>query len=370
MKRILVCGLVPDIGGLEKIVLDFYNHIDTNEFELEFLLQGSEDVEFSDHFKNLCRNPLIVQRIPKLRPHIKQALKEWDLFFKENAHRYDILWSNQNGLTHLEFLKLAKKYGIEKRIVHGHCAIADKFYRFIHPINRLFVGKYATDFWACGTEALNHFYHGKEREKALVIHNAIEVENFLYNEEKKVQLRKEYHIPEDCLVVGQVSRLYEKQKNQSFCVKVFSEIVKKEPNSRLVFIGRGDTAFLQNLAEQYGVADKVIFTGLKTNIGEMLNLLDVFFFPSNFEGLPIVLIEAQANGLPVVTASHLPDARILENFDNSLSLNDSLEEWSDKILSVRDGRILDNEYVLKKISEHGYEIKFATRQLEKLFEQE
>ena len=367
MKRILVCGLVPDIGGLEKIVLDFYNHIDTNEFELEFLLQGHEDVEFSDHFKNLCRNPLIVHRIPKLRPHIKQALKEWDIFFKENAHRYDILWSNQNGLTHLEFLKLAKKYGIEKRIVHGHCATADKFYRFIHPINRLFVGKYATDFWACGIEALNHFYYGKERNKALVVHNAIEVEKFLYDEEKKIQLRKEYDIPEDCFVVGQVSRLYEKQKNQSFCVKVFSEIVKKEPNSRLVFIGRGDTAFLQNLAEQYGVADKVIFTGLKTNVGEMLNLLDVFFFPSNFEGLPIVLIEAQTNGLPVVTASHLPDARILENFDNRLSLNDSLEEWADKILSVRHSRELDTEKVKKKIDEAGYEIESATRNLEELF---
>ena len=367
MKRILVCGLVPDIGGLEKIVVDFYNHIDTNEFELEFLLQGSEDVEFSNHFKNLCRNPLIVHRIPKLRPHMKQALKEWDLFFKENAHHYDILWSNQNGLTHLEFLKLAKKYGIEKRIVHGHCATADKFYRFIHPINRLFVGKYATDFWACGIEALNHFYHGKERKKALVIHNAIEVEKFLYDEEKKVQLRKEYDIPEDCFVVGQVSRLYEKQKNQSFCVKVFSEIVKKEPNSRLVFIGRGDTTFLQNLAEQYGVADKVIFTGLKTNVGEMLHLLDVFFFPSNFEGLPIVLIEAQANGLPVVTASHLPDAKILENFDNCLSLNDSLEAWADKILSVRHSRELNTEKVKKKIDEAGYEIESATRNLEDLF---
>ena len=367
MKRILVCGLVPDIGGLEKIVLDFYNHIDTNEFELEFLLQGSEDVEFSDHFKSLCRNKTVVHRIPKLRPHIKQALKEWDIFFKENAHRFDILWSNQNGLTHLEFLKLAKKYGIEKRIVHGHCAIADKFYRFIHPINRLFVGKYATDFWACGTEALNHFYHGKEREKALVIHNAIEVEKFLYNEEKKVQLRKEYHIPEDSLVVGQVSRLYEKQKNQSFCIKVFAELVKKEPNSRLVFIGRGDIAFLQNIAEQYGVADKVIFTGVKTNIGEMLNLLDVFFFPSHFEGLPIVLIEAQANGLPVVTANHLPDAKILENFDNCLSLTDSLEAWEDKILYVRHSRELDTEKVKKKIDEAGYEIESATRNLEDLF---
>ena len=216
MKRILVCGLVPDIGGLEKIVVDFYNHIDTSEFELEFLLQGPKDVDFSDHFKSICRNPIVFHRIPKLRPHIKQALKEWDRFFKENAHRYDILWSNQNGLTHLEFLKLAKKYGIEKRIVHAHCAQAEHFHRIIHPINRLFVGKYATDFWACGIEALNHFYHGKERKKALVIHNAIEVENFLYNEEKKIQLRKEYHIPEDCLVVGQVSRLDEKAKNQSF----------------------------------------------------------------------------------------------------------------------------------------------------------
>ena len=367
MKRILVCGLVPDIGGLEKIVVDFYNHIDTSEFELEFLLQGPKDVDFSDHFKSICRNPIVFHRIPKLRPHIKQALKEWDLFFKENAHRYDILWSNQNGLTHLEFLKLAKKYGIEKRIVHGHCAKADKFYRFIHPINRLFVGKYATDFWACGIEALNHFYHGKERNKALVIHNAIEVEKFLYDEEKKIQLRKEYDIPENCFVVGQVSRLYEKQKNQSFCVKVFSEIVKKEPNSRLVFIGGGDTAFLQNIAKQYGVADKVIFTGLKTNVGEMLNLLDVFIFSSNFEGLGIVLIEAQANGLPVVSASHLPDAKILENFDNHLSLTDSLEEWADKILSVRYSRELDNEKVKNQIVEADYEIESATRNLEELF---
>ena len=259
--------------------------------------------------KKLCRNPLVVHRIPKLRPHIQQALKEWDDFFKKNAHRYDIVWSNQNGLTHLEFLKLAKKYGIEKRIVHGHCATADKFYRFIHPVNRFFVGKYATDYWACGTEALNHFYHGQERKKALVIHNAIEVEKFLYDQEMQAQLRKEYQIPENCLVIGQVSRLYEKQKNQSFCVKVFSEIVKKEPNSRLVFIGRGDTAFLENVAKEYGVVDKVIFTGLTTNVGKMLNLLDVFFFPSHFEGLPIVLIEAQANGLPVVTANHLPDAK-------------------------------------------------------------
>ena len=150
-------------------------------------------------------------------------------------------------------------------------------------------------------------------------------------------------------------------------IKVFAELVKKEPNSRLVFIGRGDTAFLQHLAEQYGVADKVIFTGLKSNIGEMLNLLDVFFFPSHFEGLPIVLIEAQTNGLPVVTASHLPNAKILENFDNSLALTDSLEEWADKILSVRNSRELDTEKVKKKIDEAGYEIESATRNLEALF---
>ena len=108
----------------------------------------------------------------------------------------------------------------------------------------------------------------------------------------------------------------------------------------------------------------MIFTGLKINVGEMLNLLDVFFFPSHFEGLPIVLIEAQTNGLPVVTACHLPNAKILENFDNSLALTDSLENWADKILSVRE---LETEKVKKKIDEAGYEIESATRNLEKLF---
>ncbi len=150
-------------------------------------------------------------------------------------------------------------------------------------------------------------------------------------------------------------------------MKVFSEIFKKEPNSRLVFIGGEDTAFLQNIAEQYGVADKVIFTGLKTNIGEMLNLLDVFFFLSNFEGLPIVLIEVQVNGLPVVRASHLPVAKIIENFDNRLSLNDSLEKWADKILSVCYSRERDNEKVKNQIVEADYEIESATRNLEEQF---
>ena len=101
----------------------------------------------------------------------------------------------------------------------------------------------------------------------------------------------------------------------------------------------------------------------------MLNLLDVFIFSSNFEGLGIVLIEAQANGLPVVTAKHLPDARILDNYDNSLSLKDSLEEWADKILSVRDYREPDTEKVKQLIDENGYEIESATRQLEKLFDE-
>ena len=121
-----------------------------------------------------------------------------------------------------------------------------------------------------------------------------------------------------------------------------------------MFIGRGDTTFLRNLAKEYNVEDKVIFTGLKSNVGEMLNLLDVFFFPSNFEGLPIVLVEAQANGLPVVTASHLPNAKILENYDNSLSLKDEWKLWADKILSFRNERISDNEYVFKKISKQAY----------------
>jgi len=158
--------------------------------------------------------------------------------------------------------------------------------------------------------------------------------------------------------------------DQAFTImaeKIKDILKKKEPNSRLVFIGRGDTSFLENVAKEYGIADKVIFTGLTTNVGKMLNLLDVFFFPSNFEGLPIVLIEAQANGLPVVTANHLPDARILDNYDNSLSLKDSLEKWADKILSVRDHRELDTEKAKQLIDENGYEIESATKQLEKLF---
>ena len=98
-----------------------------------------------------------------------------------------------------------------------------------------------------------------------------------------------------------------------------------------------------------------------------VKFLVVFFFPSNFEGLPIVLIEAQVNGLPVVTASHFPEAKILENFENYLSLNDSLEKWADTILFARYSWELDTEKVKKKIDEAGYEMESATRNSEELF---
>lgn len=370
VKRVLVCGLVKNVGGLEKIVFDFYNNIDTNEFEFEFLLQGEEEIDFSEHSKAINKNKLVVHRIPHLLPNLRKSLKEWDKFFKENAHRYDILWANLNALNHVEFVRLAKKYGIQKRIIHAHCDSAHGKSSYLHPMFRPFVGVYATDFWACSEKAADFFYHRGIRNKALVINNAIELEQFIFDLEKRKKIRTEYNIPDDALVLGQVGRLVDFNKYQSYSIRVFAEVVKKNPNSRLMLIGRGDTIELERLAEELNVRDKVIFTGVKNDVGEMLNALDVFVFPSKFEGLGIVLIEAQANGLPVVTGEHLPaEAKINDNYNNTLSLEAEPSAWAEAIFHAwKIGRISEEE-IRKRFKERSYNIQEEVKKLEKLLKE-
>ena len=211
--------------------------------------------------------------------------------------------------------------------------------------------------------------HAKDYDAVLVnapaVPNAIDIEPSRFSEQARQKIRQQYGL-EDAYVIGNVGRLHF-QKNQDFMIKVFAELVKSKPQARLVLIGQGDDeAMLKALAQDLGVADKVIFAGVQKNVSEWLSAFDLFFFPSKFEGLPLAPFEAQANGLPVLASKEgVPKEIAVTPNVHFASLQKSSKDWADLIerLSEEAERLPEQE-IAHYFQNSGYDIRFAAKDLQ------
>jgi len=168
-----------------------------------------------------------------------------------------------------------------------------------------------------------------------VIRNGIVFDKFRNIERSKEEIRKDLSIPENARVIGQVGR-FAYQKNPEFTIAVFNELLKKEPNSYLLLIGRGKMEKeLRKQAESLGISDHVRFLISRDDIPELLKAMDVFILPSRFEGLGIVLIEAQAAGLPCVVSDNIPQEACQSKNITRLSLEDDKKVWVDALLDPK-----------------------------------
>ena len=166
-----------------------------------------------------------------------------------------------------------------------------------------------------------------------VIRNAIDFNKFRNVAKTKEEIRKELNISNDAYVIGQIGR-FTYQKNPEFTITVFNELLKKNPNSNLLLIGRGNKENeLREQIDKLGINDKVQLLINKDNIPELLKAMDVFMFPSRYEGFGIVLIEAQVSGLPCVTSDAIPLEAYQSKNITRLSLNDSIDKWVDSLLN-------------------------------------
>ena len=177
--------------------------------------------------------------------------------------------------------------------------------------------------------------------------------------------RKQLGIGNDMFVVGHIGR-FSKEKNHQFILKVFYEIIKVRSNAVLLLIGSGEEEDkVKDLAVELGIQNKVFFLGNREDIPELLNCMDVFFFPSLYEGLGIVLVEAQAAGVPCVVSSTVPDEVMLTKKIEKVDLNLPINEWVNKIIYPQK---ISNDNVDEKILD--YDISRTLKELENLYRKE
>ncbi len=361
MKKILVYGISGGPGGVETVVHNII--VNSNNEEISFdILTFFDNIEYAKEYKELGVNVYKITARSENPVKNKQELKG---FLKENAKNYDAVWCNLAELINIDILKVAKKYGIKKRIIHSHSVAStrNKILTLLHRVNKLFIGKIATDFWACSLPAGKWFFGEKilKSKNFNVIRNAVYPEKNLFDNDVRLSSRAELGINDE-FVVGHVGRLSIGEKNTLFLLEIFKEILNLNPKAKLLLVGDGnDKQEVEKEIDRLDIKNSVIMTGHRNDVNRLMNAMDVFVLPSKMEGLGIVLIEAQACGLPCFTSADVvPNEVKITDILQFISLNDTAKHWANEIICFKcDERCSKTDEIIKA----GYSIKEESKRV-------
>lgn len=329
-KKIRVAQIigVAAAGGVESIIMNLYSNIDREKIEFHFFVENTCIIIDKEKIENFGGKVIFIPSYKKTRKYISELIR----LFKEG--NYDIVHSNMNSLS-VFALYAAKKAGVKIRIAHSHSTANRKEWKktIIKNILRPFSKIYATHFFAC-SEVAGKWLFGKktfDNKKVVIINNGIDQNKFRYNEKIRNKIRKELNI-ENNKIIGHVGR-FMTQKNHKFIIDVFNEIIKMDSTFKLLLIGDGPLEKeINKRINLLGLGENVIFLGTKNNVNDYYNAMDYFVFPSLYEGLGIVLIEAQFNGIPCFCSDIIPNEAIISDNITAISLKNSPKYWANKIL--------------------------------------
>ena len=351
-------------GGVESVIMNYYENIDRSKIQFTFICdEDSTDIPY-EKIEKLGGKVIIVPPYQKVFKYIKK-LKE---VFKEKNCK--IVHSNINTLSVFP-LYAAKKAGVPIRIAHSHSTSNKKEWKknLIKNILRLFSKENANEYLACSRYAGIYLFGKRmvEKDQVKIINNAIDLNKYKFNNEIRNKLRNELNISNDTLVIGHIGRFVE-QKNHDFLIDVFNEIHKENKDTILLLIGQGPLKEkIKIKVKELGLDKSVRFLGQVDNASDYYNAMDVFVLPSLYEGLPVVGVEAQANGLKCYLSTDMTkETKVLEKTE-FVSLKLNAKEWSKKILKGLDKNKREED-TEKEMTEKGFNIKKESKKLEKIYQ--
>lgn len=319
MTNVLIintCGL--GVGGITSHMIN-YSEVLPKDIKLSIVVTGIYEQSVIDLFVKRGFNIIFLPNRKKNPVRYMLALS--NILKKE---KYDVIHVHGNSATMVIELGLAKKNKIKTRIAHCHNSQCD------HPKLNLILSPYFkmlyTDALAC-SDLAGEWIFGRGNYR--VLHNAIDLDKYFFSDEVRNKYRKELKIDKDTVVIGHVGNI-NGQKNHKFLIKLFYEF-QKNNKAMLLLIGadnfKTEMLELTNLIADLNISDKIKLLGLRNDVPNLLCAMDIFVFPSLFEGLGMVAVEAQANGLPVLASDAVPQEVRLSDKIEYLSLNEPMDVW-------------------------------------------
>ena len=364
--RVLQLFTIMNMGGAETMIMNYYRKIDRSKVQFDFMVHRSERGVYDDEIESLGGR--IYRMCPVKPQYFKDYKKMVSKFFDEHPE-YKIVHSNMSELGYYVFLE-AKKRGIPVRICHAHNApagkmnITDKAKMLFRNYFKKKIVPLTTDYFMCGYTSGLWLFGEKHKDEFVQFNNAIDAEKFIYKKDVADRIKKELNV-EGKFVVGHVGR-FAAQKNHGFLIDIFSEIAKQRDDAVLVMCGAGDKDKFKEKVKELGLTDKVIFLEPRQDIYDLVQGFDTFVLPSLFEGLGIVLIEAQAAGLKCFTSADVvPKEPDITGLLTYIPLEDGAKKWADTIISEASDYERKDTY--QAILKAGFDIKGNAKWLEEFY---
>ena len=362
MKILIVINNFRVANGVATVIMNQYEGLIEEKNQVDFIQFLNFESKYTDVIK---KNGGKIYTVNKNFNSFKELYK----IIK--VGNYDIVHINQMNLQTVFLSVIARLRKVKCVIYHSHNTTIpggikrQVLQRACNTVYNIF----STNYIACSSKAGKDIF---KKKKFYILKNSIDVKKFEYNYIIRQKYRNEYNIGNDTFVVGTICR-YCEQKNPIFMIEIFSQILKIRPDSLFLWIGSAPSdndpivRSMYKKVKELGIEDKIRWLGSKEDVHNWYSVMDVFFMPSRWEGLGITYIEAQANSLPTFASDVVPIETKITNLISYLSLNDSAKVWAKEMCKclIRNEDSKKDNY--SKFVDNGYDIKYANKELTKMY---
>lgn len=365
MKKILIVTDSLRLGGLETVIVNYLKYSYKKNYQFTYLiLNNKEDGELEEDVRQ--KGGEIVKLYPPKQNYFKFYfdLKKIMQYYGP----FDVVHSHP-AFTSGIVMRAAYKSNIPKRLSHSHTdkskvkksQLKSKYEIFMKRLLK----KYSTKYLAVSNNAGNYLF-GESffMKNGTVLENGVDFNNYQYDVRVRNKVRKKYNLS-NYTVIGHVGT-FNKVKNQSFLIDILNNLLKYSDKYKLLLIGDGPTYDdLKKKAQKLKIKDKILFIGRRNDISQFLQAMDLFVFPSYYEGLGLSLLESQAAQLVTITSDMVPSEVLMTNYISVMPLSSSAEEWAEKIKSLK----LNNRADLDKkpLIESDYQLEKSISKLHELY---
>jgi glycosyltransferase involved in cell wall biosynthesis len=352
-----------DCGGAENMIMNLYRFIDRNKVQFDFLVHTQKKCYFDEEIKQLGGN--IYNVIYYKGTNLISYRKAVNNFFQNN-HNFKAVHGHVGSCAHI-YLETAKKYGIFT-IAHSH-SINPSFFslkNIMYKLGALRTRKIADYFFGCSNDA------GRDRfgndivngNKYHTFKNAIDAPKYSVNEKMNQAVRDEFGL-NDKFVIGHIGS-FNLPKNHEFLLKIFKIILQLDDECVLMLVGDGELkSQIEQQAIDLEIHNKIIMTGIRSDVHRLLQGMDCFVLPSLWEGFPLVIVEAQSAGLKCIISDKVPSECDITGNVEIIPLNVGEKTWAKHILAYKSAYKKEN--MLQTIIDAGFDIKDNTKWLQEFY---
>ncbi|MFP7735343.1 glycosyltransferase family 1 protein [Priestia aryabhattai] len=361
--RILQVVGAMNRAGTETMLMNIYRNIDRSKVQFDFISYSQKDAHYDQEIKQLGGRVIKLSKTQSIK-EIYDAIKEYGPYDAVHAHT----------LFHCGIVIMAAFLaGVKVRVSHAHTTLDsnDHFIKKVYiNLMRFMINAFSTNLLACSNGAGSYLFGEKSltRKSYSYFPNVIDYSSFLKHPQTEVNRFKDEEGIKKKIIIGHIGRFME-AKNHAFLLQIMKSIIKENPDAKLLLVGDGVLKQqIEEQAKKEGIHNSIKFMGIRKDIPTMFHSMDVFVFPSLYEGLGLVLLEAQASGLPCVVSEAIqPEADLSIGLVSRLSLSDGPDVWADKIIEQVNKKEKDTNVIINGFEKSGYSLKLGIAKLMNIY---